>query len=560
MLKTIGKVAGITLVSFCVLNGSPTMVKAQEGSSVDFPDVKENHWAYAALHDLASKGLVKGYPDGKFLGDRALTRYEFATAISRLMATVADMKNGTAPTTGVTQEDLNKIQVLVDKFQPQLDDIKADVASSKKDIEALRQDIQDLRQDVLDTKDLAAKAQSTADNSYGVGNRKFAISGYIQARYFSADSDNQNDSNRFKFPHGVTPSGQAYNGTYASGAAGASFVVRRARLKFTGAVTPNTSYAVQIDVPGNSTSSTTPLSKTPSVNSTGNAVTVKEANILYTTGKGNPNTSPSFLFGLFANPFGCYMPLSSNAIITPERPLAFSENSTFGLWAGQDYDRGVQFTVPKERTKVSVSLVNGTGSTVNDYDRHIDQIYRVTYNGGPKITAGVSYYNGELSSSSASTTSRKKELTGIDAQYKPTKNWLFQGEWIGGKYEQRSYFAAPASGSTSGQYLDFNGNVAAPGNKIEGWYLIGGYTFSPTGSHPLQLAAGYDVFKRSKSGMADSQSTYDDVNWGYGVLYNLDKATRLRVWYEKPNNVSHAPTAVNPQKIGLLTTEVQVKF
>ena len=43
-----------------------------------FPDVASNHWAYEAVSDLSRRGLVEGYPDGTFGGDRLLTRYEFA--------------------------------------------------------------------------------------------------------------------------------------------------------------------------------------------------------------------------------------------------------------------------------------------------------------------------------------------------------------------------------------------------------------------------------------------------------------------------------------------------
>lgn len=50
-----------------------------------FPDVPENHWAYEYIHYLASRGIIEGYPNGKFLGDRMMTRYEYATIIYRLM-------------------------------------------------------------------------------------------------------------------------------------------------------------------------------------------------------------------------------------------------------------------------------------------------------------------------------------------------------------------------------------------------------------------------------------------------------------------------------------------
>ena len=50
-----------------------------------FPDVASNHWAYEAVRDLSRRGLIEGYPDGTFGGDRLLTRYEFAQIVYRAL-------------------------------------------------------------------------------------------------------------------------------------------------------------------------------------------------------------------------------------------------------------------------------------------------------------------------------------------------------------------------------------------------------------------------------------------------------------------------------------------
>lgn len=50
-----------------------------------FPDVASNYWAYEAVSDLSRRGLVEGYPDGTFGGDRLLTRYEFAEIVYRAL-------------------------------------------------------------------------------------------------------------------------------------------------------------------------------------------------------------------------------------------------------------------------------------------------------------------------------------------------------------------------------------------------------------------------------------------------------------------------------------------
>ena len=49
--------------------------------SKDFPDVPENHWAYEAVSRLAGNGIVEGYEDGRYHGERQMTRYEMAEII-----------------------------------------------------------------------------------------------------------------------------------------------------------------------------------------------------------------------------------------------------------------------------------------------------------------------------------------------------------------------------------------------------------------------------------------------------------------------------------------------
>ena len=62
------------------------MGKNEAITDVVFPDVPENHWAYMMVQDLAYKGIVVGYPDGNYQGNRTLTRYEFAVALDRAIS------------------------------------------------------------------------------------------------------------------------------------------------------------------------------------------------------------------------------------------------------------------------------------------------------------------------------------------------------------------------------------------------------------------------------------------------------------------------------------------
>jgi S-layer family protein len=72
-----------------------------------FADVPTDHWAYDAVAELAAKGLIEGYPDGAFRGDRAMTRYEMAMVVARLLARIEAIKIPPLPTDLVRTAQLN---------------------------------------------------------------------------------------------------------------------------------------------------------------------------------------------------------------------------------------------------------------------------------------------------------------------------------------------------------------------------------------------------------------------------------------------------------------------
>lgn len=72
-----------------------------------FPDVPANHWAYESVNDMAKRGLVIGYEDGQFKGDRTMTRYEFAMIVERAIQKAKELN---------TSIDGR----LVDEFKPEL--------------------------------------------------------------------------------------------------------------------------------------------------------------------------------------------------------------------------------------------------------------------------------------------------------------------------------------------------------------------------------------------------------------------------------------------------------
>lgn len=81
-----------------------------------FPDVPENHWAYEAVETMAKTGLVKGYPDGEFKGDRNMTRYEFAQIVYNAI-----------------QAGIKVDERLVQEFRPELEYFRIDTISKDRD-------------------------------------------------------------------------------------------------------------------------------------------------------------------------------------------------------------------------------------------------------------------------------------------------------------------------------------------------------------------------------------------------------------------------------------------
>ena len=81
-----------------------------------FPDMPKNHWAYKEISELAGNGLLDGYPDGEFKGDRMMTRYEFASIVYRQMMAGRELSDR-----------------LVQEFEPELEHIRIDVIARHKD-------------------------------------------------------------------------------------------------------------------------------------------------------------------------------------------------------------------------------------------------------------------------------------------------------------------------------------------------------------------------------------------------------------------------------------------
>ncbi|MGQ9731235.1 MAG: S-layer homology domain-containing protein, partial [Candidatus Zipacnadales bacterium] len=89
MRKLIIPVVGLLLA----MSAWPALAATNPAETVPF-----DHWAYDAVQKLVDAGIIIGYPKTfEFKGDRAMTRYEFAMAISRLMDWVESQKGAPGP-------------------------------------------------------------------------------------------------------------------------------------------------------------------------------------------------------------------------------------------------------------------------------------------------------------------------------------------------------------------------------------------------------------------------------------------------------------------------------
>ncbi|HLI97726.1 MAG TPA: S-layer homology domain-containing protein, partial [Candidatus Baltobacteraceae bacterium] len=219
---------------------------AQSGNP--FSDVPANSWAYQAVKALAADGLVEGYPNGKFEGNRPMTRYEMAVLINRA---VDKMEAQIAAGQKQNAADIATLKKLVDAFGAELKAVQDHVAA-------------------LDTKVAAIDAAERADATL-LKRQQFHLYSFLRAPGSYNDA-----TSAFAGPAGITtaeggianvpaggglpgqtrlvnndslgsPGGVAGQNANYTGAQtyGTAYMVNR--LLFTGDVDPNVSYVFRLE-------------------------------------------------------------------------------------------------------------------------------------------------------------------------------------------------------------------------------------------------------------------------------------------------------------------------
>lgn len=454
-------------------------------------DVPKSHWANEAIVDLATKGYVNGYPDAEFLGDRTLTRYEFATIIKRVLDNLTAKANaeGAATQAGavpapasVSAEDLATVRKLVEEFKVELVVIGTDVGRADTNLEALEAKVDNVNAIVTDPE--GALEATRADVSKI---KKIAVSGYVQTRYQAF----QNPEDKRALHTDDT------------------FLVRRARVKVTAKPTDKSVAVIQLDA-GN------------------NKVGVKDAYVQYNTA-GGPLLGPSYQVGQQNWWFGYEVPYSSSRRETPERALwarrffqgerdrglvltsPFSTNwfGTLGVYDGSGVESVNTLTnvVTAVGPPVTTTNIKSSANVANDYNNQKDILANLKYSAA-SMEFGVSGYFGEgiwNKDRTAMNSSTNKVRYGADFRY----------------YWDRVTFKSEycrARGIDGTDPAKFN-----PNNYVDGYNLQ--VNFNATRAD--ELVARYESLS-----LDPLQPQYGRRSaWNLGYIRFLDDNQRFKVFY-----------------------------
>ncbi len=208
MKKSLALLAGAGL-GLGVLLGTPHVSLAQAGAaSGPFADVPADHWAYQAVDTLQKAGIVIGYPDGTYGGKRAMTRYEFAVAIARLLPLIKPPDLSNYATKGDLQalsDDLNAklaansqaidaLKALVNEFQGELTKLGQDIAVINQRLDALEQrvaavEIEQRRVKLNGELNLIARGDADSDTNQPFTDKNGTVQGRSGSKHILQNSD-----------------------------------------------------------------------------------------------------------------------------------------------------------------------------------------------------------------------------------------------------------------------------------------------------------------------------------------------------------------------------------
>lgn len=448
-------------------------------------DVPSDHWAYEAVRELVEKGYMIGYPDGSFLGNRNLTRYEFAVVVGRILTDLGNRAQqstqpGVTPaqppaqnsvgaaTPSVSKADLESIAKLVNEFKPELVVIGTRLDKVEADLAALGGDMATMNAILTDPEGAFETMKSDVSKL-----KKVAVSGYVQARYNSFQGDPDKS--------GPGPSD--------------NFSVRRARIKIAGKPTDRSEVVVQLDAGQNYAGTKSP------------SVSLKDAYVGYYF-----MTSAELGLAMFMGqqkwPFGYEVVNSSGVRETPERSLIVQR-----LFPGER-DRGLMISQPimRRRMLLRLGVFNGLETGFKDPNDNKDLVGSLRMSLGD-VELGVSGYFGKGVLDSAGNlyyaNRDRKTRWGVDAQWYMA-DLSIKAEYIRG----RGVDGGDPAKAFSRNYTQ---------ESIDGYWAQAAYMLTRAD----ELVAKYE----SMSLDPKSPTLGERSAWNLGYIRWMDDKTRFKLFY-----------------------------
>jgi hypothetical protein len=217
-----------------------TVIDAQAQSDA-LRDIPSNSWAYQAIQDLVADGIIIGYPDGTFKGNRPLTRYEAAVLTERAVEFLTKKLANPQTAGDVSQADIDKLRALLDEFRGDIDSLKlrvSDIDSRLKKVEAAQSSMQ------------AQEARAKVGLVYFIRPGSFteAVSAYRSASGCTTSNCAVPLAPNTALTGGSLGSGVNVSANkYFSGANGTGYGYQLARLLLDGTLDPQFSYHVRLE-------------------------------------------------------------------------------------------------------------------------------------------------------------------------------------------------------------------------------------------------------------------------------------------------------------------------
>jgi hypothetical protein len=490
---TVAAVTPATTVATAATATTPTTPAAATDVAQAGPlsDVPLNSWAYDAVDQLAKDGIIKGYPDGTYKGNRPMTRYEVAVlayrAVDMLEAQITANKPGAPP---VSKADLDAANKLIAAFGNELKAVERHVDALQQEADATQQQVKGQAGQIQALTDFDKKAYikytgiqlsgSYAGNlQYACGNQSpYSGNGGAVGAYCAATGAGNTllqgvTPGQFQPNIGNTPpSGRYPNGQHNQGV---EFYYQK--ISFTGTPSPNTSFLVEM---GNSAR----LSQDTGTTTDTSTYCTPEGNFL----NGNANnplnasgcTSAGAGAAMINNGETGYLFSANNTWIQTQNPntgwylrtghVQNNEGPTGAGWLGGDYYWGVMLGITKGAFNGYIGY--GTGDSAASNLAQLGSPYP-----SQNFTVEADY-SFNLARLNVNVGGMYSNYTGQSSSQWDPSAVLCTGPGGGAKY----FANTPSSPFVSCGIPGYSTPTYATGTPIEGYYL------SPAANNPTYAA------------------------------------------------------------------------